>query len=183
MITEDEIARHCSARTLQRARAIAARDQDILTRQCRYAGGEVTLSAFVASSAGWSDRYRTSATLDEAAGAVIDYSCTCPAFRGADGMCKHAAALALAYLARPDGFLGWRPDAAPQTSPALAAYLDRARRASHEALRDAVDVELILGYAYESWTARFRVVGPRGGYALRSLAEFATALRDRKSVV
>ncbi len=182
MITEDEIARHCSARTLQRARAIAARDQDILTRQCRYAGGEVTLSAFVASSAGWSDRYRTSATLDEAAGAVIDYSCTCPAFRGADGMCKHAAALALAYLARPDGFLGWRPDAAPQTSPALAAYLDRARRASHEALRDAVDVELILGYAYESWTARFRVVGPRGGYALRSLAEFATALRTGETV-
>ena len=182
MISEDEIARHCTARTLQRARSIAERAQDILTRQCRYAGGETKLSAFVASSAGWSDRYRTSVTLDEAAGQVVDYACTCPAFRGSDGMCKHAAALALAFAARPDGFIGYRPGAAPQTSPALASYLDRVRRASHEALREAVDVELVLGYAYENWTARFRVAGPRGGYALRSLAEFASALRLGETV-
>ena len=65
MLSEDDISRHCHARTLQRARSIAASDRNILTKQVRYNPPETTLSAFVASSSGWNDRYRTSVTFDE----------------------------------------------------------------------------------------------------------------------
>ncbi|MCI8469387.1 MAG: serine/threonine protein kinase [Eggerthellaceae bacterium] len=182
MLTEDEVARHCHPRAFQRGLALATRGQNILTRQCRYPRGATVLSAFVASSAGWSDRYRTSVTLDGAQEAITDYSCTCPAAAGFDGMCKHAAALALSFMADPEGFLGYEASRAPRTSPSLSAYLDRARRASHEALRGEVDVEPTLSYAYGLWSARFRVVGPRGGYVLRSLSEFAAALRTGETV-
>ena len=98
MLSEDDISRHCHARTLQRARSIAASDRNILTKQVRYNPPETTLSAFVASSSGWNDRYRTSVTFDEDEGDLVDYACTCPAYREYDGMCKHCAALALTYL-------------------------------------------------------------------------------------
>ena len=79
MLSEDDISRHCHARTLQRARSIAASDRNILTKQVRYNPPETTLSAFVASSSGWNDRYRTSVTFDEDEGDLVDYACTCPA--------------------------------------------------------------------------------------------------------
>ena len=73
----------------------------MLTKQVRYHDDETTLSAFVAASSGWNDRYRTSVVIDEGADAVVDFSCTCPAFLKYDGMCKHTVALALSYLEDP----------------------------------------------------------------------------------
>ena len=90
-----------SARTLARAEQIAASDRNILTKQVRYDGDEITLSAFVASSSGWDDRYRTSVCFEDDSGIMLDYSCTCPADREHDGMCKHCAALMLSYSRAP----------------------------------------------------------------------------------
>lgn len=78
MLSEDDISRHCHARTLQRARSIAASDRNILTKQVRYNPPETTLSAFVASSSGWNDRYRTSVTFDEDEGDLVDYASPAP---------------------------------------------------------------------------------------------------------
>ena len=87
MITEKAIASQCNQRSFTRGRAIASSDRNILTKQVRYDAEESVISAFVASSSGWDDRYRTSVILDEEADEVLDYSCTCPAFREYAGMC------------------------------------------------------------------------------------------------
>lgn len=118
MNLEKSIASQCNPRALARGRAIAASDRNILTKQVRYDADESIISAFVASSSGWDDRYRTSVTLDEDAGDVVDYSCTCPAFREYNGMCKHCVALALTFSERPDTFMGYQAHRTAQSSPA-----------------------------------------------------------------
>ena len=129
MIPENALAAICSARTLARAEQIAASDRNILTKQVRYDGDEITLSAFVASSSGWDDRYRTSVCFEDDSGIVLDYSCTCPADREHDGMCKHCAALMLSLIhisgatssAPPPPAAPNHPSAAPTTSTAAMA--------------------------------------------------------------
>lgn len=118
MIPENALAAICSARTLARAEQIAASDRNILTKQVRYDGDEVTLSAFVASSSGWDDRYRTSVCFEDDSGIVLDYSCTCPAYREHDGMCKHCAALMLSYRRAPSGSSATRRSARARPRPA-----------------------------------------------------------------
>lgn len=177
MITEDTLARHCASRTFQRARQIALHDRNILTKQVRYGELDTTLSAFVAASSGWDDRYRTSVTLDEDEDDVVDYSCTCPAFLKYDGMCKHAAALALSYLDNPQGFLGYKASRAPETSPSVAEFIRRAERLAHGQPGEPVRIEPTLVYGYESWSARFKLHGQNGSYVMKSASDFARALR------
>ncbi|WP_368042427.1 DEAD/DEAH box helicase [Gordonibacter massiliensis (ex Traore et al. 2017)] len=176
MISEDAIAEHCYPRTLQRAQAIATSDRNILTKQVRYDGDETVLSAFVASSNGWNDRYRTSASFDEEADVVTDYACTCPAYREYDGMCKHSAALLLAYGRAPEKFLGYREVRTASTSPSIAAFMERARQADAEE-PGTVDVEATVAYGYRTWSAHFRVAGPNGSYVLRSISDFVRRMR------
>ena len=79
MVSEQRLEEQCPPKTFQRARLIAASGQSILTKKCRFDQAGTHLSAFVASSRGWNDSYRTSITLDETRGLIKDYACTCPA--------------------------------------------------------------------------------------------------------
>ena len=63
-------------------------------------GDTVSVSGRVEGSRG--ELYRTEVSLDLDDSEVIDYSCTCVAASSYPGMCKHAVALALEYLARCD---------------------------------------------------------------------------------
>lgn len=183
MITEGELARHCPLRTFQRARQIANHSKNMLTKQVRYESRDVELSAFVASSSGWNDRYRTSVTLSEDEEHVIDYSCTCPAFLKYDGMCKHSVALALAYIQDPTSFLGYKPNRTPETSPSIAEFMRRAERVSAEAeAAGSISLAPTLTYGYENWSVRFKVHGPRGSYVVKSISNFANALREESFV-
>lgn len=177
MLSEDDISRQCPARTLARAQSIAASDRNILTKQVRYNPPETTLSAFVASSSGWNDRYRTSVTFDEAEGAVVDYACTCPAYREHDGMCKHCAALALSYLSAPEKFMGYRAHRAPTTSTGLLEFMERSRAAAEAEEAGGIDLEPTIVYGYRSWSAHFRIVGPQGGYVMKSISDFVGRMR------
>ena len=177
MLSEEDIARHCNVRTLQRARSIAASDRNILTKQVRYNAPEATLSAFVASSSGWSDRYRTSVTFEEEEGIVVDYSCTCPAYREYDGMCKHCAALALSYGTEPEKFMGFRVHSAPTTSLSLLEFMKRSKNAADAQDTDPIDLETTISYGYRSWSAHFRLVGPQGAYVMKSITDFVERMR------
>lgn len=177
MISEHVIEQHCHARTLQRAQAIAASERNILTKQARYDGTETTLSAFVASSHGWNDRYRTSVTFDEDDDEIVDYACTCPAYREYDGMCKHCAALLLAYDDAPQKFIGYQAKRTAVTSPSIAAYMERARQAADVDEPGAVDLETTIVYGYRTWSAHFKVAGPHGSYVLKSITDFVHRLR------
>lgn len=177
MLSEDDISRHCHARTLQRARSIAASDRNILTKQVRYNPPETTLSAFVASSSGWNDRYRTSVTFDEDEGDLVDYACTCPAYREYDGMCKHCVALALTYLDAPEKFMGYRAHRAPTTSSCLLELMERSKAAEEAEEQGGIDLEATVVYGYRSWSAHFKVVGPQGSYVMKSISDFVGRMR------
>ncbi len=177
MLSEDDISRHCHARTLQRARSIAASDRNILTKQVRYNPPETTLSAFVASSSGWNDRYRTSVTFDEDEGDLVDYACTCPAYREYDGMCKHCVALALTYLDAPEKFMGYRAHRAPTTSSCLLELMERSKAVAEAEEQGGIDLEATVVYGYRSWSAHFKVVGPQGSYVMKSISDFVGRMR------
>lgn len=177
MISEEELSRQCNPRTLQRARSIAASDRNILTKQVRYDDDEAILSAFVASSHGWNDRYRTSVTIDEENDFVADYVCTCPAYHEYDGMCKHCTALVLAYNDDPQKFLGYRSHRVAATSGTLADLMNRTRQADTSEARGAIDIETTIVYGYRTWSAHFKVTGPQGSYVMKSVSDFVDRMR------
>lgn len=177
MISEHEIAKHCHIRTLHRARQIAASNKNILTKQVRYGESDTTLSAFVASSHGWDDRYRTAVTLNEENDLIVDYSCTCPAYFEYEGICKHAAALVLSYSAAPHTFMGYQTLRTPATSPSIAALMERIKQATATDAANTVRLETTLSYGYGSWGVQFRIAGPEGSYVLKSISEFVGRMR------
>ncbi|OZG61066.1 helicase [Bifidobacterium myosotis] len=69
-------------------------------------------------------RYRTDVQFDLDTGEVNGGSCTCPAYGRGYGMCKHMAALALAFCDEPQRFSGYRAGAV-RPSRALLAYMER----------------------------------------------------------
>lgn len=179
MNLEKSIASQCNPRALARGRAIAASDRNILTKQVRYDADESIISAFVASSSGWDDRYRTSVTLDEDAGDVVDYSCTCPAFREYNGMCKHCVALALTFSERPDTFMGYQAHRTAQSSACIAEFMKRTEALDAEDTpAGSVRLHAELSFGYGLWSAAFRISGPAGTpYVVKSLSEFAERIR------
>lgn len=182
MLSVSEIARHCPSRTLARGRQIEANGKGILTKQCRYRTNDTVISAFVVSSSGWADRYRVSITVDEESDRIIDYSCTCPAYLKYEGLCKHAAALALAFSSKPESFLGYEPSRAPETSPSLIDFMRRIERSTSDELCGGISLETTLSYGYENWSAHFRIIGSRGAYVVKSISEFVEHVRQGEHV-
>ena len=188
MTLADELQYHCHPRSLARARQIAASSKNILTKQVRYDGEDTIISAFVASSSGWDERYRTSVTIDEG-DTIVDYSCTCPAYIQYDGMCKHCAALVMEFDAQPQTFLGYHTHRAPATSACIAEFMRKAEVAASAAdaasntgagtapAPGSIDIETIVVYGYRSWSAHFKVVSPQASYAMKSISEFVERMR------
>lgn len=173
MISEQELAHQCAPKTLQRARQVASSEQNILTKKCRYDRNGTHLSAFVASSHGWNDCYRSSISFDEDADRVIDYACTCPAYLQYDGPCKHSLALALSYNRRPAGFMGYKAHRKPETTACLADLIRRADAAGNVEEPGGVDIEPTFIYGYRSWSVQFKVVGAEGSYVMKDIGAFA----------
>ena len=93
----------------------------------RYDAEESVVSAFVASSSGWDDRYRTSVILDEEADEVLRLVVHVPLrFAESAGMCKHCVALALAFAQRPETFMGYQATThGAILGPCVAAFMKR----------------------------------------------------------
>lgn len=178
MALEQELERLCTPKTLQRARQIAASDENILTKKCRFDRTITRLSAFVASSRGWNDCYRTSASIDEEADRVVDYACTCPAALRYDGPCKHCAALVYAYRDRPSSFMGYREHRRTETTACLAELMRRNASLDASDETGKIDIVPVLTYAYRTWSARFKIVGTQGAYVMKDIAAFVDDMRD-----
>ncbi len=173
MTLEQDIARNCNPRSLTRGRSIAASDRNILTKQIRYDADETLVSAFVASSSGWDDRYRTSVAINESAGEIVDYACTCPAFREYSGMCKHCVALALNFDERPESFMGWQPRRQAASSSCISELMRRAEVAeADETPAGSIHLLPELAYGYGLWSASFRITGAEGTpYVVKSIGD------------
>ncbi|OZG62721.1 helicase [Bifidobacterium lemurum] len=133
---------------LERAHGIARRSGSMLVdpsyRENRHTGyGE--LDAVVRGTTSPSDCYDTNVQFDLRDGEMSGGSCTCPAYHRGYGICKHMAAVVLAFSDDPRLFEGYE---AGQVRPsrALLAYMEReddrearARRARREALLARLD--------------------------------------------
>ncbi len=161
--------------------------------------GVVRLAGSVRASSG--APYRASVTLDLDDGDVVTYGCTCPAYSSYDGMCKHAAALALAYLdgaAVPNrtAQAGRRapqlpePPSSPQLSRlfsaiavqrADAAAARRAARTAREDLEEPAEILVSLqpaetySYGTETWTLKLKVRRGRASYVVKNMGDLVRA--------
>ena len=179
MVPEREIASNCYPRTFERARRIASSEKNILTKRIRYEVGETVLSALVASSSGWDDRYRTSIVLSADEESILDWSCTCPAAFEYDGLCKHCAALALAYNEAPERFMGYQRRRRIATSPSIAELMRKGEQAADDGdLEGNISIETTLSYGYRLWSASFKVAGPTSSYVMKSISDFTRRMRS-----
>ncbi len=179
MISDEALGRVCSPAVLSRGHFVADRGIRIHDRECSYVGSKTVLYAQVDGTYSYNDVYETSVTIDEDADRVLDYACTCPAARSYAGACKHAVALVLDFNDRGRRYAGFDASSHVATSPSVARYLDRARQRVTQASGNVTDdmggsisLELTLSYAAGQFSARFRVLGTRGGYVLKSISDF-----------
>lgn len=199
MLEEKDIAKHCDSRVLRRARNIARATDSIHSRRCLYEPGAVgrfKLKARVVSGQDWRQSYEVVVDVDDAAGKVRGYDCTCQAALSQMGMCKHVAAAALAFVAAPETYIGYDAKRGATSSEGITRLIEAAR--AHDGARrdgegpdgDAdglsldehvgdIRLEVTLVHDAGSWALRLRVGDKRVRYAVRDLGAFSACLRRR----
>ncbi len=185
MISDTALKRLCKPVVLRRAQRIVASGTLISKRTCRFEEGETVLKARVDSSSSWDEAHRTSAVLDESADALVYYECDCHSAQATDGPCDHVAALVMDYNRHPEGFDGYGDKNGPLTSRGIARLIERGttvqgRLASvtpTDVHPGSVSLEPTLSYEV-GFDVRFKVSGPGGTYALRSISEFVFAVES-----
>lgn len=149
---------------LVRARAIAARADSMFvdpTYDADQRIGYAELQAKVHGTTSPSSRYQVTVRFDMETGEVAGGHCTCPAYGRGYGMCKHMAALALAFADEPQRFDGYHAGAA-RPSRALIAYMERVDERETQARARRRDALLRRSDASASSSSRHR--SARGHY-------------------
>ena len=184
MALEGSLKRLCTPAVLSRGRRLAEHGDKIHRRRCRYEGDETVLDARVDSSDSWDGPHRPQVVLDEDGGEITYFECDCHAARGSNRPCKHAAALALDFVERPDAYAGYDAAGHLRTSRAVARLMERVASAepsvagsSTEGAGGTVDLELTLTYE-AGFGARFRLVGSQGAYVLKSISDFVSMVES-----
>nr|WP_225431808.1 DEAD/DEAH box helicase [Bifidobacterium platyrrhinorum] len=124
---------------VSRAKAIAGRARtmiDALAYTPDDGEGAAEISGRIRGTTSPSSRYTTNLYFDAESGDVTGGGCTCPAHARGYDICKHMAALALAFIDDPDGFDGYRGGTAIRSSHGLLEAMRRIDE-RHEAERDA----------------------------------------------
>ncbi|MBW3081098.1 SNF2-related protein [Bifidobacterium saguinibicoloris] len=132
------------AATVSRARVIARRVasmMDSLTYD-RDEGGAVTISGRVHGTTSPTSRYTVNVYIGGQDAVVSGGGCTCPAYRRGYVVCKHMAALVIAFAGRPEMFAGFTARPAHASSADLLAVM-RAIDEQDEQERDAKRRETI----------------------------------------
>ena len=187
MLSKRSVKSECYSSTYARAAAIAKSPWEFSDLRCDY-GRYTTVMGFVQSSSGYEDGYDVEVTVDEDDDLVIDYGCTCPAYRKYPGMCKHAAATALLYIDRPEQFAGHRRTRATASSSSISKIL--AKTASPVAPRGdkrpreaagTLKLEMTLANSYyEGLAARFKIASPTASYVVQSIEELIRRIDARE---
>jgi superfamily II DNA or RNA helicase len=185
MVSDTVLKRLCKPVVLRRAQRIVATGTLISKRTCRFEEGETVLKARVDSSSSWDEAHRTSAVLDEVEDALVYYECDCHSSHATDGPCDHVAALVMDYNRHPEGFDGYGNKNGPLTSRGIARLIERGAAAQSslpgatptDVHPGSVSLEPTLSYEV-GFDVRFRVSGPGGTYALRSISEFVFAVES-----
>lgn len=190
MLEERDIIRHCESRMLRRARNIAGTDDAIFDKRCAYDTGErplTRLRAKVKSTADWRTNYDVELSVDEDAGRVVDYGCTCASSLSSPGMCKHVAAAALVFLEAPASFNGHMSIRTTQSSNGIKKTLKDMERdhavgkasKNEETLEGVIDVEPCLICIKDGWGLRLSVSSIDGQYVVKDIPKFLDTYRQR----
>ncbi|PLS27742.1 helicase [Bifidobacterium parmae] len=110
------------ARTISAARA---RMMDDLAYELDARTGLATISGRVRGSSSPSSRYTVNVYFHTDTGDVTGGGCTCPAYARGYDICKHMAALVLAFVAGPEAFSGYGAKSAVRSSRGLLAAMQR----------------------------------------------------------
>ncbi len=179
MAMEDVLAHMCAPRTLHRGRSLAAGGRSVYDRRVRYDGETTVVNALVASQTSANEGYRVMVALNEDAGSVEDFSCTCPAAFQYDGMCKHAVALALDFEARPDSFAGFRRDRAAASSDCITEFMQRAESLERDDTPEgSVDILCDFTVEYGQWSVGLRVCAGNASYIVKNISDFCQRIED-----
>lgn len=187
MLTDNMLKRLCKPVVLRRAHRIVEGGESIYKRKCRFEEDETILRARVDSQASWDEAHRTMVVLDEAADAITYYECDCRPAHAADSPCDHVAAVVLDFMENPEQYEGHEKRSGLVTSRSVRRLMDSARGLPSVAM-PGVPTEIEAGtvcleatLAYEvGFDVRFRLVGSKGSYALKSIGEFVQAIESRE---
>lgn len=190
MIQETALKRWCKPVVFRRVQRIVASKGLLSRRTCRFEEGETILKARVDSASSWDEAHRTSAVINEDRQALVDYECDCHSARAGDSPCDHVIALALDYCLHPEDFEGYESKRNVRTSRAISRLIDRGAAALSmvppstptDVRPQSIRLEPTLAYEV-GFDVRFRLVGPGGAYALKSLADFTAAMEAHEVVV
>lgn len=176
----EDLHDNSNTKAFARGVAIAKKEKNLYTKQASYEGNKTIIESFVASSSGWKDRYRTQVVLNEISDEVIEYSCTCPAFREYAGLCKHCIALALSFVAAPEKFVGYKPNRASESSPAVMNFLQRTQSTESENVEPkSVHLSTEFTYDYGNWDVSFRIQYDFGqSYVIKNIEDFLNLVRN-----
>ena len=188
MLSRTTIERLCKPVVLRRAQRMVDDGERIFRRACRFDEGETTLSARVDSSSSWDEAHHTMVVIDEENDGVTYYECDCRPSYATDSPCDHVAALLLDFLENPDGYEGYDTRDQLITSRGVLRLIEaseamplRTSEAASEPGPATVRLEATLSYE-AGFDVRFKIVGSRGTYALKSIGEFVEHVENHEFV-
>ncbi len=180
MFSTSDIVHNSSAKSFERGRQLAEREGGVVAR--RYAAGRQScdVSADVRSSSSIAEHFHTYLATDPEGQSIVDYECTCPAARKHDSMCKHAVALALAFMRDPSSFQGYDDQFKVATSRSLKRYMDHAPGRKAFALGDGeAHLDVSLSCEFGSWTMKAQIEALGAKYVVSDMQEFGEAVAMR----
>ncbi len=184
MLSRTTIERLCKPVVLRRARRMVEDGERIFRRACRFDEGETILSARVDSSSSWDEAHHTMVVVDEEGDCVTYHECDCRPSYATDSPCDHVAALLLDFVENPGGYEGYDTRDQLITSRGVLRLIEaseampsRTNEAASEPGPATVRLEATLSYE-AGFDVRFKIVGSRGVYALKSISEFVEHVED-----
>lgn len=180
MLSETTLKRLCKPAVYKRALRAVESGEQVFRRSCSFEEGEIVLNARVDAQSSWDVAHRTMVVLDEDAESVTYYECDCRALHASDSPCDHVMALLIDFCQSPELYEGYENRGGVRTTRNAARLMERADAAQGELLQTnlmpvgagSVRLEPVLGYEV-GFDVRFRIVGVKGSYSLKSIGEFA----------
>lgn len=180
MFSTSDIVHNSSAKSFERGRQLAEREDGVIAR--RYSPGRQScdVSADVRSSSGIAEHFHTYLATDPQVESIVDYECTCPAARKHDSMCKHSVALALVFMRDPSSFQGFDEQFKVSTSRSIRRYMEHSPGRKAFALDDGeAHLDLTLTSTFGSWTLKASIDALGTRYVISDMQEFGEAISMR----
>lgn len=179
MFTMQDILKSSNEKFFSRGKTIFNQKGAIADRAFTAHDGWSSISAYVNSQSGISDAFFTEITIDGDCSRIIDYSCSCPAARKYESMCKHGVAAMLAFIDKPDSFHGYAESLVTHSSPSITRFMDRLLESSHdEAEEGSVHLRPTLINEFDKWTARFKIGTSEREYIISNIEAFVRSLNE-----